>query len=65
MNAREAGYLTYWSEMIPHDAAAFELARKRRDETIREAVRAGLSVRAVARVAGVSASTVQRIAGKR
>jgi transposase len=49
---------------VERRAKAFGFARSELDAAILAALRQHHSVRAVARVAGVSASTVQRIAGK-
>ena len=42
-------------------ASGYTAARKRRDATIRKAVRAGLPMRAIGRAVGLSAARVQRI----
>jgi AraC-like DNA-binding protein len=49
---------------VARRASALERARVEFHGAIEAAIRQHHSVRAVARVAGVSASTVQRIAGK-
>jgi transposase len=50
---------------VQRRAAAFERSRSELHSAIRAALRQNHSMRAVAKVAGVSASTVQRIAAKR
>ncbi len=58
MNTTQA----YYMDRLPTYAYDLAVALARRDHAIQRAVKAGLSLRAVARAAGVSARTVQRIA---
>ncbi len=58
MNTTQAHYM----ERLPTYAYDLAVALAKRDHAIQRALKAGNSIRATARAAGVSARTVQRIA---